>query len=278
METDKARGPDYPPDVLERFAKRVRARREEINLSQGELATLAGVSRGTIKTAERGDVKLAAKSIVGINRALGWAPSPLPHFVSGGFSPRAVLSADAVRAIADTILPITNDQGFMRARLEFHNLIDGLADDPPMLPESFSFLHEVMAETIPVRVLVNFDRELRQRLGDNYPFRPALGGQGLGALIPSRPALDEGSVETVIAGLAQRIDQAGRALAAATAEAQAVAERLYRAESARAHAQAALTELHAQYDAMVHHQAISSRAVDYSKIAEDLRYTDTDAD
>lgn len=165
---------------LDRFTQQIRSRRGEIGLSQDGLATLADISRGTVKTAEKGgaQVTLTPKTIVGIHCALGWAPR-FPLDLSSGFQPVEVLSAQAVRSIADAVLPAVRGEGIegdepaagRRMLLEVHALVDALADKPPRIPSNFGYLHGRLTATLPPSQMMELDRELHQRIGDDYPHR-----------------------------------------------------------------------------------------------------------
>lgn len=59
------------------FGKRVRARRNELGLSQEALADLAGVHRTYVGSAERGERNVALLNILRIATALGVKPGSL---------------------------------------------------------------------------------------------------------------------------------------------------------------------------------------------------------
>lgn len=194
MATAKLRG---PADLragermggLDKLGQQVRARRSEIGLSQTELAELGGFSQSTVRTAERGEagVTLTPKTLVGLYSALGWAPR-FPQDLADGFEPVEVLSAESIREIAGVLLSLLHKPS-ARARAsaerllsEFHELVDGLADEPPRVPESSAHLAHTFAREMPIGALNQLAREITARTGQK--FQAAL-GQGLGALIPT---------------------------------------------------------------------------------------------
>lgn len=167
---------ELPIDVQVRqeFAEAVRARREAIGLSQADLATLADVSGGTIKTAEAGSAGLASRSRRGIILALGWKAPPEGEF--GYNVPRAVLDADSVRAVADAVLPFFRGDGHagktnvaMRFRLEYNALVAALSESVPTVSPGFYILRELMQTHLPPGQLQKFDEDLHHRIGGDYP-------------------------------------------------------------------------------------------------------------
>jgi len=156
----------------------LRARRQACQLSQAELAALADVGQSTVKALESNRGSLTRRTASQLERALGLA-------VSGGYALRAsdprsyirpVLPPRAVRAVADAILPelmAEDDPGgrdAWRLRVEWHTLVDGLAADPPTVPDGFAYLHARMRAELPPERMAEFDADLRERLGRPVEF------------------------------------------------------------------------------------------------------------
>ena len=64
-------------EVLRRFGKRVRAKRDELGISQEELADRADLDRTYVGGVERGERNVSLVNIYRLARALGLAPKDL---------------------------------------------------------------------------------------------------------------------------------------------------------------------------------------------------------
>lgn len=118
----------------------VRLRREEIGLSQGEIAELGRVSRGTVRNVELGKA-IGANSMASLGRALGW------RTLSPTETPWQHLRAGTVRGIGQALLderytPDPTERA--QAVADFDAVIAELAADKPILPNSFGRLMTVL--------------------------------------------------------------------------------------------------------------------------------------
>lgn len=123
------------------FAERIRRRREELELTQEELAELARISRGTVRNAESGK-SVGESTRTGLELAVGWRPS-YPDELS--VEPYQVLRAATLMGLARTLLnaEAEPDAAARRRNLaDLASLVVGLAEDPPQVPPSF---HRVLA-------------------------------------------------------------------------------------------------------------------------------------
>lgn len=104
----------------EEIAEAIRGRREELGLTQAELATRAGVSTGTVQSLEgsRGAWD-NPRSLPKIERALGWGPK----------------SADRIRNGEAPILLEEGPQGPDRAVVDRSQMPVGQGIDPELLVE-----------------------------------------------------------------------------------------------------------------------------------------------
>ena len=66
-----------PPDIRERFGFAVKARREELGLTQEDLAELAGIHRTYVSDIERGSRNVALVNIERLAKALKMSISAL---------------------------------------------------------------------------------------------------------------------------------------------------------------------------------------------------------
>lgn len=72
------------------IAAEISMRRQELNLSQKELAAALGVSQGLVSRWEKGDVNFTLSTLVSIASVLGLElqspiqPSPIKHYPTGG--------------------------------------------------------------------------------------------------------------------------------------------------------------------------------------------------
>lgn len=75
----------YSADAWARLGKRIRAERERAGLSRHELAELAGVSPGSVQSAENGKKPASRwpQSLSAIERGLGWAPESVQAILAG---------------------------------------------------------------------------------------------------------------------------------------------------------------------------------------------------
>ncbi len=64
-------------EVLRRFGKRVRARRDELGISQEELAARADLDRTYVGGVERGESNVSLVNIYRLSKALDMAPKEL---------------------------------------------------------------------------------------------------------------------------------------------------------------------------------------------------------
>ena len=71
------------PDIRERFGDAVRARREELGLTQEELADRAGIHRTYLSDVERGSRNISLVNIERLAAALSLRPSELFRLVEG---------------------------------------------------------------------------------------------------------------------------------------------------------------------------------------------------
>ena len=70
-------------DTLKLLGAEIRRRRQELDLSQEELAALCDLHRTYIGSVERGERNISLKNIVSIARALKYKPSQLVAGVDG---------------------------------------------------------------------------------------------------------------------------------------------------------------------------------------------------
>jgi transcriptional regulator with XRE-family HTH domain len=73
------------PEAWERLGARIRAERERQGLSRKKLADLAGVSPGSVQSAEGGVIRGRwPQTLSAIERALGWEPDSMRNVLAGG--------------------------------------------------------------------------------------------------------------------------------------------------------------------------------------------------
>lgn len=74
------------PDAWQRLGHRIRAERERRGMSRRALAELAGISSGSVQSAEKGFVPRGRwpQTLSAIERALGWSPGSMRSVLDGG--------------------------------------------------------------------------------------------------------------------------------------------------------------------------------------------------
>ncbi|HEX6685736.1 MAG TPA: helix-turn-helix domain-containing protein [Candidatus Limnocylindrales bacterium] len=161
------------------FGQLLRARREDVGLSQVQLAALAGVHRGTIRNAEHGR-PIEVRTIANVLRSLGCAPVVAYENRDAPGSIKPVLSASLVSMVASTLhdIGVSKEGEDYPISGVYYELVDAVAAAKDgygrgrvSLPARFDDLRRVLSHEFSNRQLAAFDEELQAVFGDEYPYR-----------------------------------------------------------------------------------------------------------
>ncbi len=188
---------------------RIRARREEVGLSQSELAQLAGVHRGTIRNVEMGK-PMEARTAANVKRVLGCSPNINYATRNGPEVLRPVLSPRATAILAGAIL--RSDKADQPGHVaDFLDLVTALSEHPPNLPATLHRFWDAMTALVPPADLQLADREIREFVSAGVRGAGQVAGRLVdvpAALATSRRQLPNATVGAVVqAGLPPEIQE-----------------------------------------------------------------------
>lgn len=123
----------------------IRRRREELKLTQAELAQLANVSRGTVRNAESGAITPNPTTWTSLEQALAWVPGSL-SMVSDGNKPRPIFPAKAISPILHFVLNMAGSDPWTDPIRELTTLLSlGVDTTGTMTDDSIAKLFDLVA-------------------------------------------------------------------------------------------------------------------------------------
>lgn len=184
----------YTDEDQPAFGMQLRSRREDVRLSQAQLATLAGVHRGTVRNAEQGR-PLEVRTIANILRTLGCAPVIAYETRDGPGGIRPVMTITSTAAIVGILLQLDMDEQQRSAVDSYYELVDQIAaarspyrEGTASLPARFDAFRETIVSRMTTDQVRMFDIELSDAFGDAYPYElPPAPGERLDRLVQLTP-------------------------------------------------------------------------------------------
>ncbi|WP_214322056.1 helix-turn-helix transcriptional regulator [Nonomuraea sediminis] len=142
--------------MRESLGKAVRARREELGLSQQALADISNVAASTIRNIEADRVG-EARTWSQIEQALGWMPGS-PEAIHEGQTPQPILDVSALRIINGVILKA------LERRYELRDAIDRLTHQAHASSADLAALRAKLSETPDDKKLVEAAARAEEQL------------------------------------------------------------------------------------------------------------------